>query len=504
MGSLLLGIDLGTTAVKGAAYRVDGALLASASCVYELSTPAPSVVEVSTSVCWSALAEVVRSLLAEPGIAAGEVAGLALSCQGETLVPVDRELVPLRDAIVWLDNRADEESADLGGKFGTARIYEVTGQPAMLPTWPAAKALWLCRHEPQVMDQMDKLLLLEDYVIARLTGEYVCEGSLVTSTCYWDFRKKAWWSDMLDALGLSVDRLPTLVEPGTVVGTICPAVAEELGLTHSTQVCTGALDQACGAIGVGNTAPGVLSENTGTAVALCATLADARLDPEMRMPCHYHGLPDTYMFHTFTSGGVMLRWFRDEFCAAERQSALAQGRDPYDLITAEAAVVPPGSEGLVVLPHLQGAMAPESNPDARGALIGLTLRHGREHVARAIIEAVAFVIRRNIEVLEDLGVPVYSIRALGGGSRSALWKQIEADVTGRPVYRTGHAEAATLGAAILAGVALGNFDNVDQAVGAMVKVTDVFEPDATRSSTYDQAYAAYLKAYDALCPVFER
>jgi sugar (pentulose or hexulose) kinase len=500
-GPLLLGVDLGTTAIKGGLHRLDGSVAATASAEYELLTPSPAVVEVPVPVYWDAFANVVHSLLRISGCEPKRIAAVGISAQGETILPVGRDGRALRHAIVWLDNRAQQESADLDDKFGQQLTYEITGQPGMLPTWPAAKLLWLARHEPEVFDRAAQFLLLEDYFIARLTGRAVCEGSLVTSTCYWDFRSKQWWPEMLAAIGLDAGQLPPLVEPGAAVGPLLPRVAAELGLDAGTLVCAGALDQACGAIGVGNVRPGILSENTGTAVALCATLDGPRLDPGLRMPCHYHGVPDTYMFHTFTTGGLVLRWFRDEFCEADVAAAARAGVDAYTLIANRAAAVEPGAQGLVVLPHLQGAMAPDANPDARGVVLGLALHHGRDHLARALLESVAFVIRRNVEVLDELGIRVDSIRASGGGARSALWKQIEADVTGRQVQVTSQTEAATLGACILAGHGAGFYGSVSEAADSMVTLAAAFEPSAGNASRYDEAYQVYRAATIALEPV---
>jgi xylulokinase len=209
------------------------------------------------------------------------------------------------------------------------------------------------------------------------------------------------------------------------------------------------------------------------------------------------------MFHTFTSGGVVLRWFRDQFAPAERSAAEAMGEDAYDLLAREAATVAPGAGGLVLIPHLQGAMAPESNANARGAMVGLNLRHGRPHVARAILESIAFVVRRNVEVLEDLDLQIPEIRALGGGARSPLWKQIEADVTKRPVLTTKQPDAASLGAAILAGVGLGRYSSAEEAAEGMVQIDHTFEPNPDNFEAYDEAYDAYKQTYDALCPVFD-
>jgi xylulokinase len=332
----------------------------------------------------------------------------------------------------------------------------------------------------------------------------VCEGSLNTSTCYWNFKTLEWWPEMLEVLRIRPEQLPRIVDSGTQVGKILPQVAAELGLSPKTIACTGALDQACGAIGVGNIAPGIFSENTGAALAICSTVAQPTLDPNNQMPCHYHGIPGLYMLHTFTGGGIVLKWFRDEFASMEMNVGQASGIDAYDLLGREASQVLPGNEGLIMLPHLQGAMAPEANPKARGVFYGFTLRHNRNHFVRAIMEAIAYIVRRNIEVIESLGVEVAEIRALGGGARSQVWKQIEADVTHRPVLTIMNEEAATLGAAILAGKAVGYYASIVEAATQMVHIKERFEPNSANLSVYDEAFGVYVQLYDALCPLFER
>ena len=501
---MILAFDLGTTALKCALHDLRGNVVSKASVEYELITPNADSVEMEVETYWqafkSALATVLKNSVADPS----GIRALGVSAQGETLILVDKDGKPLRRAIVWLDNRAQQEAGDLGSKFGNRHAYEITGQVKLVPTWPASKILWIKRHEPAVFERTAKFLLIEDYFLHRLTGKYACEGSLVTSTCYWNFRTREWWPEMLDQLGITSTQLPPYCESGEVVGTIRPEVSRELGLSPETEVCTGALDQACGAIGVGNIQPGVFSENTGAALAICASIEQATLDPANQMPCHYHGIPGLYMLHTFTSGGIVLRWFRDEFAQLELAQGRDSGIDAYDLLGQEAVKISAGCEGLVMLPHLQGAMAPEANPDARGVFYGFTLRHGRSHFIRAIMESVCFIVRRNIDVIEGMGVPVKEIRALGGGARSRVWKQIEADVTGRPVLTTVNEEAATLGAAILAGKAVGIYSSVAEAVGQMVQIRERFEPASDNAAVYDSNFRTYVDLYNALCPLFSK
>ncbi len=500
----ILAVDLGTTALKCALHDLHGRVIAKATQEYELLTPDSLSVEVAVETYWGAFKTTIASVLRESQADPSEIRALGLSAQGETLILVDAAGKPLRNAIVWLDNRAQAEADALGERFGHRHAYEITGQVRLVPTWPASKIAWLRRNEPAVFARAARFLLIEDYFLQRLTGEYVSEGSLDTSTCYWNFKTLDWWPEMLDELGITREQLPRIVDSGTQVGHILPAAAFELGLSTNTIACTGALDQACGAIGVGNIAPGIFSENTGAALAICSTVARPTLDPKDQMPCHYHGIPGLYMLHTFTGGGIVLKWFRDEFGAMEMAVAQASGMDAYDLLGRQASLVPPGSEGLVMLPHLQGAMAPEANPRARGVFYGFTLRHSRAHFCRAIMEAVGYIVRRNIEVIESLGVGVQEIRALGGGARSRVWKQIEADITHRPVLVTDNEEAATLGAAILAGKAVGLYASIAEAATQMVQIKERFEPQAANYPIYDEAFSTYVQLYDALCPLFER
>lgn len=500
----ILAFDLGTTALKCALHDLKGNVIAKASEEYQLITPDADSVEMDVETYWSAFKNTVARVIKESGISPKSIKALGVSAQGETLIVVDKKGNPLRRAIVWLDNRAQKEADELAEYFGDRQTYEITGQVKIVPTWPASKILWLQRNEPEIFSRVAKFLLIEDYFLHRLTGEYVCEGSLVTSTCYWNFRTRKWWEEMLAKIGIRNDQLPQYRESGEVVGRLRPEVAEELGLSPDTIACTGALDQACGAIGVGNIKPGIFSENTGAALAICATVNQATLDPQGQMPCHYHGLPGLYMLHTFTGGGIVLRWYRDEFARMEMEVARSSGMDAYDLLGSAVATIPAGCEGLVMLPHLQGAMAPEANPKATGVFYGFTLRHGRNHFARAIMEAVGFVVRRNIEVIEGMGVSVNEIRALGGGARSRIWKQIEADITGRVVMTTENEEAATLGAAILAGKAVGIYANVEEAANQMVQIKDRFEPNMQNKKVYDDAFSTYVGLYESLCPLFEK
>ena len=500
----ILAVDLGTTAIKVILFQIDGQVISNSIQEYTLLTPTELAVELEVEKYWDAFKKGLAEVLTQAKIDSSKIKSIGISAQGETLILVGKEGEPLNNAVVWLDNRAQQEAEELVKEFGNENTYHVTGQVEIVPTWPAAKILWFKKHKPDIYRQVAKFLLIEDYFIYRLCGKYVCEGSLICSTVYWDIIKKVWWKDMLSYLGVKEVQLPEIRESGEVVGSIQPKIARELGLSADTLVTTGALDQACGAIGVGNLVPGVISENTGAALAICATVDHPIFDKKGRMPCHYHGIPDTYMAHTFTTGGMGLRWFRDKFCSLEIDISSFIKIDSYNLLDQEAAQVPPGCNGLVMLPHLQGAMAPESNPKAKGVFYGFTLHHGKAHFIRSIMEAIAFAVQRNIDVLEDLGIKVDEIRSLGGGSRSLLWSQIKADVTQRSVYIMENEEAACLGAAMLAGVATGIYPNLKVATKKMVSIKKQVKPNKANMDTYKQGYKRYTSLYNSLIDMFKK
>jgi xylulokinase len=504
MTEYILSFDLGTTAIKTALFADDGRLVAKSTQEYELIVPSALVVEQNVEVYWDAVKSGVREILSSGAVAPQNIRCIGISAQGETLIPVGKDGFPVRPAIVWMDNRAHEEAEILAEAFPRSELLRRTGQVSMCATWPAAKILWMKRNEPELFEQVDKFLLIEDWFIYRLTGKCVSEGSLLCSTAYWDICTRKWWSEMLAYLGISASQLPEIREPGEAVGPIREEVARELGLSPDTVVATGGLDQACGAIGVGCIRPGVVTENIGAALAMCALVDQPFEDPEGKIPCFYFALPNMYMAHSFSTGGMVFRWFRDKFCQEELSVAERSGADAYDLMTGEAANVPPGSEGLLVLPHLQGAGPPESNTDAKGVFFGLTMRHTKAHMIRAIMESLCFAIRRLIDAFEGLGIKVDEIRSLGGGAKSELWLQMKADIAERPVLVTQDPQdAGCLGAAILAGVATGVWQSIDEAVDKTVRLAPAStEPCVELAGKYSRMYAAYTKLYEDLCGMF--
>ena len=498
-----LGIDAGTTSMKAALFDLEGHLLAIDRQEYQLVTPSPAIVELDAEVYWQACCRAVRNVMQQSGTPAEDVKALAISSQGETLIAVDKDGVPLRKAIVWLDNRAVEEAGLIARQFGVEQAFHVTGQPDITPTWPACKILWIKRNEPEIFARAAKFLLVEDYLLYRLTGQFVTEYSVQTSSLLVDIQNKVWWQPIFDFIGMSPDRMGRLMEPGDVVGPLSPAGAAAIGLSTRTIAVTGAMDQMIGAVGAGNIAPGVVTETTGGALAIAVTLDNPLFDPQRHIPCYYHARRDRYCLLPWVqTAGMAFKWFRDQFYHLEAQVAHECGLDPYDLMTRAAGEAPAGSDGLVVLPHLEGASCPEFNPAARAVFFGATLRHTKAHFARGIMESVAYMLKKNLDLVEGLGINVAEIRSMGGGARSDLWLKIKADVLQKPVTAVEVEEAACLGAALTAAVATGSFVSLEEGVSHMVRLRETIQPDRDHYAAYQKGYAQYLELYERLAPMF--
>jgi sugar (pentulose or hexulose) kinase len=504
MTELILSLDIGTTSTKAAVYDHNGTQKALAVVEYSLLTPKPNFVEAPCDVYMESIMKCMEKISQKQNLDTSDVTVVGFSVQGETLCFLDGEANPLRDAIVWMDNRAGDQAEKLRKHFGNEKCYEVTGQVSFEACWPVSKVMWVKEHEPELFEKVQHILLLEDYIIYLLTGKLVAEGSLLTSTEYWDIRTKEYWKDMLDFVGIEENWLPEIKESGEVVGTILPEMADELGISPEAKITTGCLDQVAGAIGVGNIRPGIFSENIGAALAICVPTEELTYDKNRLMPVHYFALPDTYMMHTFTTGGMCLRWFRDGFCKDTISMQELTGIDAYDLMTEEATKVDPGSDGLITLPHLQGSMAPDVNLNAKGVFYGTTLKHKRAHFIRSIMESLGYIISRNLETIDDMGLEVRQIRTMGGGSKSDLWNQIKADITGKTLHITySSQDTACLGAAILAGYGAGVFDNIESAVDSMVKIKKTYEPNKDNHAIYKKQYEKFKMLFSSLEELYD-
>ncbi|MED3724864.1 xylulokinase [Priestia filamentosa] len=499
----VLGVDIGTTAIKAAVFDSTGQECGSRTEEYTLITPSAGIVELDAESYVETFSAAIQGAIRSSGVNIDDIVSLGMSAQGETLLCLNQDGTPLRRAIVWMDNRAVEEAEFIEKQLGRDNVHKVTGQVGMDAIWPASKMLWLLKNEPDTYNKTAKFAMVKDYLIYLLTGRFVCEDSLLCSTMWWNINTREYWPEMLNLLEVTEERLPEIVRQGEMVGTIKQDAAERFGLPKHLMISAGALDQACGALGVGNVNPGVFSESTGSALTSVTIVDNPMLDPAMEMPCFASAIPGKYMLHAFSTGGMVIRWYRDVFCTMEKEVEEVSGINAYTIIDKEVKQAPPGSEGLIVLPHLQGSGPPDTNNLAKGVFYGVTLAHKKQHFSRGIMEGVTMVLRRMIEATETLGVNIEEIISLGGGSKSSAWCQIKADATGLTIKTMKNTEsAACLGAAILAGVGAGVWKSPEEAATNIAKEDKIYQPDQKNKEVYDQVFDNYKKLQEGIREFF--
>ena len=476
---MYIGIDLGSTNIKAAIYTRDYKLIDRQSRPVEYIRD-NGFVEFDAALYCAQLAGLLEDMLKKNGVKS--VREIAFTGQAESLVVVGTDGYPLMNAISWMDERSTEECEQLGKKFSPEVCEAVTGQMAVLPTWPATKIAWLRKRRPDVYDNAATYMLLKDYVVFYLTGVKVCDMSIATFSFYFDIYNKCYWKDMLDAIGVSESQLPKLCEPCTVAGNLLPDIKEKLGLSGETRVNVGTLDHFAGMIGTGNIAPGGITLSTGTVMAL-ATMCGAPTPKSCGCAMHYGFLPNSYvMLPVAESGGVSLEWFRRSCMKAD-----------YDEMNAELSKRGPNE--LLFLPYLVGTNAPEFDTQATGAFWGLRQEHDSIDMAGAVMEGVSFVLRKNCEHIQAKGVKLERIIATGGGAKSPIWCQMQADITGLPVCIPAEKEAACLGAAMICGVSDGRFESFQAAVNHCVGMNAQYEPHT--SDRLDRKYRRFCKLYQA-------
>jgi xylulokinase len=470
----LVGLDVGTTGVKAVAIAPDGSLQARAERPYELSTPRAGWAEQDPEDWWRA------SEAALGDLGAGEIAGIGLSGQMHGLVALDSADRVLRPAILWNDQRTASQCAEIEERVGLERLIRLTGNRA-LTGFTAPKLLWVREHEQDVYAAIRHVLLPKDYVRLRLTGERAIDVADASGTLLFDVAGRRWSDEVLDALELPREWLPRVLES-----------PERSGVTSDgIPVAAGAGDQAAGALGAGVDRPGPVSVALGTSGVVFAALPEFAADPEARVHAFCHAVPARWhAMGVMLSAAGSLRWLRDALVG-----------ESYDELIREASRWPPGAEGLLFQPYLAGERTPHADPDARGAFVGLSLRHDRGALVRALLEGVAFGLRDSLELLRELGVRPDVGRVTGGGARSELWLRIVASVLDLPLERVVVEEGAAYGAALLGGVAAGVFASAEEAVASCVRPRDRVEPDEEWRERYVELYARFRLLYPALRPL---
>ena len=493
--TLLLGIDVGTTGVKAVLLDSTGRVVTVAGREYPLLTPRPGWTEQDPTQWWEASAASIRQVLVVSGAKGEDIGAVGLTGQMHGLVALDGAGRVLRPAILWNDQRTAEECAWITERVGSARVLELTGNP-VLTGFTAPKIMWMRRHEPELFARIAHILLPKDYLRYRLTGELAIDVADASGTSLFDVRHRIWSSQMIEALDIPASWLPRVVESPAITGAVAAEASEITGLAAGTPVVGGAGDQAAQAVGAGVVRRGIVSATIGTSGVVFAHLESVKVDPLGRLHTFCHAVPGRWhAMGVMLSAGGSLRWLRDSL---RHEAWYRNERDPYDAMSAEAATVPPGAEGLVFLPYLTGERTPHADPYARGAFIGLTLRHHRGHLIRAVMEGVAMGLRDSLEIIRGMGLPVRQIRVSGGGARSALWRQMLADVFNTEVVTVSGSDGGAFGAALLGGVGCGVFPSVESACDATVAIVDRIIPDPDRVAKYDTVYDVYRELYPAI------
>src|SRR4051794_6365689 len=487
----VLGIDVGTSGSRALLLGEDGRLLGSTTADHAaFRSPQAAWAEQDPEDWWRASQQAVRSLLETTRTPAASISAIGLSGQMHGAVLLDEAGVVVRPAIIWCDQRTEQECRWLDREVGTARLLELTANPA-LTNFTLTKLLWVRTHEPALWNRVRHVLLPKDYVRYRLSGEFAIDVADASGTLLLDVARRQWSDELLNLVDIDRRLLPAVFESPAICARVSSEAAGVTGLAPGTPIVAGAGDQAAGAVGMGITRPGAVSATIGTSGVVFAATDRPALDPRGRLHTFCHAIPDRWHVMGVTqAAGLSLRWLRDVWHDGSGVS--------YDALTREAAATPPGADGMLWAPYLMGERTPHLDPHIRGALVGLAAHHTRGHIVRAVLEGVAFSLRDTFTIFSELQIPVERIRLGGGGARSPLWRQIQADVYGHDVETVKADEGAAFGTAVLAGVGVGIWATVDEACDALVHTAHRVMPDPNTANVMNERYAAFTRVYPGL------
>ncbi len=502
--SITLGIDVGTSGTKTIAIDEKGTILASASAEYPCDHPRPGWSEQDPELWWDATKKTVQQVLGSGKFQANDVAGVGLSGQMHGSVFLDSAGTVIRPALLWNDQRTAAECQEIEAKAdGREALIRLVANPA-LTGFTAPKLLWVRKHEPAHWDRVRQVLLPKDYVRYRLTGTFATEVSDASGTLMLDVANRRWSSELLAKLDIDPSLLPACFESQEVSAKVSDLGSKATGLPVGTPVVGGGGDQPAGAVGNGIVRQGVVSATMGTSGVVFAHADTLGFDPKGRLQRGCHAVPGAWhVMGVVLSAGGSFQWFRNELGKAEVEMARKKGEDPYYLLTDEAAVAGPGAEGLFFLPYLTGERTPHFDPDAKGAWVGLTVRHGRAHLIRALLEGATFAMRDSLELIREMGVKIDQVRLSGGGARNALWRQIQADIYGCDVHTLNSTEGPAFGVALLAQVGTGGFASVPEACDATIRAVDSARFEPRTKQYYDRAFPVYRQLYQDLRGTFK-
>jgi xylulokinase len=496
MKPYLLGIDIGTSACKIAVFNREGTVLESAAGEYEVYYPQSGWAEQDPEDWWRVICSTMKDMLSKSKIRPDEIAGIGIDGQSWSAIAVDRQGNVLTNTPIWMDTRASQICRELNEKIGADRIFQLSGN-SLQPSYTTAKILWYKKHMPDVYQNIDKILQSNSYIGFKLTGKMTQDISQGYGFHCFDMHTGTWNEEMCEALGIPLDILPDIYPCHEVIGTVTEEAAKESGLLPGTPVVAGGLDAACGTLGAGVIHSGETQEQGGQAGGMSICIDSYKADE--RLILSYHVVPGKWLLQGGTTGGGgVMRWLEKEFADYEREEGRRTGKSSLDLFNHLAQAVKPGSDGLVFLPYMAGERSPIWNPDAKGVFYGLDFGKSKGHFIRAAMEGVALSLKHNLDVAEEAGAGVDVLRAMGGSANSLLWTQIKADVTGKPIVVPSSDTATTLGAAILAGVGVGMYEDFEEAVKLTVENKRYHVPNQADREVYDKNYKIYRSLYENL------
>ena len=499
----VIGVDIGTSGTKTVLFDENGNSIASYLVEYPLYQPKIGWAEQDPEDWWNATHTSIKAVIEKSGVIPSDIKGVGLSGQMHGLVLLDENGKVLRKSIIWCDQRTVAEADDLTEKIGRERLIEITGNPA-LTGFTAAKILWVQKNEPEIYAKTAKILLPKDYIRYMLTGEYATEVSDASGMQLMDIKNRCWSDEILEKLNIDKNLLGKMYESCEVTGTVHSAAAELTGLDAGTIVVGGAGDQAAGAVGNGIVKPGIVSSTIGTSGVVFAHMDNIQIDKQGRIHTLCHAVPGKWHVMGCTQGaGLSLKWYRDNFCHAEMDAADGMGVDPYYLMDQQAAKITPGCEGLMYLPYLMGERSPHNDPNAKGVFFGLSAKHTKYDMLRAVMEGVSYSLNDCLEVVKEMGIDASEVRASGGGGKSKLWRQMQADMFGCDINTINVSEGPALGVALLAAVGAGIYSSVPEACEATIKVKETMKPIAENVETYNKYFPIYQNVYKSLKPQFE-
>ena len=494
-----LGIDIGTSGAKTLAIDEGGRILAEASAAYPLHHPKPLWAEQNPDDWWQAVVDTTRAVVKKAKLKKGDVKSIGLSGQMHGSVFLDAKGKVIRPALLWNDQRTAAECVEIEEKAGgRKKLIQMVANPA-LTGFTAPKILWLRNHEPKNFDKLKSVLLPKDDVRRRMTGELATDVSDASGMLLLDVKKRNWCKPLLEKLQLDLSLFAKCYESEEVTGKLTPEAAEAMGLTTDCVVVGGAGDCAAGAVGNGIVSKGSLSTSIGTSGIMFVHSDEVQVDPAGRLHTFCHAVHGKWhMMGVSLSGGGSLQWFHNQLCRAEIAGEKKSKLNTYDVLTQEAAQTPVGAEGLFFLPYLSGERTPHADPDARACFIGLTLAHERGHMVRSVLEGVGYALRDSLAIIREMGVPVKTIRASGGGSKNPVWRQIQADMFGQPVHTLAAEEGPAYGVALLAAVGAGAYKNIEEACAATIQVVGQTDPQKAAVKVYDKGFPLYQQLYKSL------